>query len=156
MVGMERRPAVKGIIPIENNEFIFVVGKSGRANLPGGGPEPGDADHEEFDTDVATFLREAEEEIGLSDNELHNIRPAFPFTIQGQTTSAEGIERLAIWTVLTADLWVTQSSLRIPDNSEVKEIVTMNADQCLRQRDRNMSQLAKRAIDIYTRIQHNN
>jgi hypothetical protein len=136
------RPAVKGIIPVENDRFIFVAGKSGRLNLPGGAPIAADGNDP-----IKTFLRESTEEIGLGGNDLSNVRPAFPFPLRGAVTSCEGVAGLAVWTVVKTDVCEVENELYVPSGSEVTDITCLSAEQCFTQPD--MSGLAKAAIYLY-------
>ncbi len=139
---MKSRSAVKGIIPIENNRFIFVANSIGYLNIPGGGEEP-----EDHGDPIKTFLREATEEIGLGRNDLSNVRPAFPFQLGGRVTSAEGVPGYAVWTVMATDQCEVGNELYVPSASEISDIVCMTAQQCFEQPD--MSNLAKLAIHLY-------
>jgi 8-oxo-dGTP pyrophosphatase MutT (NUDIX family) len=142
---MKPRPAVKGIIPVEHDRFIFVVGESGRLNLPGGAPVAADSNDP-----LKTFLRESREEIGLGINDLSNIRPAFPFPLRGAVTSCEGIAGLAIWTVFKTDACEVEKELFVPSGSEVTDITCLTAEECFAQPD--MSGLAKAAMYLYARF----
>jgi hypothetical protein len=135
------RFAVKGIIPVENDRFIFVANSIGYLNLVGGGEKP-----EDGGDPMATFLRESTEEIGLGRNDLSNVRRAFPFRLGGTVTSAEGVESFAIWTVMTTDTCEVGNELYIPSGSEISDIACMSAQECFDHP--NMSDLAKMAVSF--------
>ncbi len=132
---MEIRYTAKGLVGCENKKMVFVAGKRGMWNLPGGGIDEGE-------TAKDAFLREADEEVdNFSD---HFTDPVEAFTVQGPTTSADGVRKLAHWVVFESALLIPSSKLSVPADSEITAITAFTPEECLGHP--NMSDLAKSAV----------
>lgn len=132
---LEKRPAAKGLITTGDDLLIFVAGKRGQLNLPGGGYNPADESAED------ALFREVREELGITPDLLDDVKKAFPIPIEGVTTSAEGIQRLASWTVFEASLIIPAGELAIQTDSEITAMATVSTREC--QDHPNMSNLAR-------------
>ncbi len=140
---MEIRVSAKGLVSCGDQSFVFVAGRRGMWNLPGGGINSGET------ADMA-FIREANEEIANFSN--ISTSPVNAFTIEGQVTSDNDVSLLARWVVFRAALIVPSAELSIPENSEITAITTFSADECLQRN--NVSKLAQSAVRLAVRPDH--
>ena len=132
---METRQTAKALIYCPGQTFLFVAGKRGIWNLPGGGIDPGE-------TALRALLREADEEVqGLS---ACITPPVETFSVQGPTTHADGTTKTAHWRVFQANLLVPAHALVIAAGSEITDITTLTPQECLAHT--NMSALAQMAV----------
>lgn len=138
------RRAAKAILTREDtDEIIFVAGKRGMMNLPGGGIDNTLIDGiMQYESPEAAARRELEEEIGLGNEQV-------PYLTEigatwGDVTTASGKELLAKWSLFSGQLAVEPHTLVIPENSEITAIEWMTPRECLNHP--NMSKLAVQSI----------
>lgn len=127
------RQASKAILHTPENKIVFVAGKRGMLNLPGGGIDAGESS-------TTALYREIHEELGL---EPHDIRKLEELGgTWGEVTTTSGEARRAVWHVHEGNLLIPAEGLT-PSN-EITGVRLLSADECLRHD--NMSMLAKQAV----------
>lgn len=132
---MEIRSAVKGLVTTEDSKILFVAGKRGMWNLIGGGIDPGE-------TADQAFMREIEEEVTGMSRSIDS--PRRLFDIEGKITTAEGVHKLARWTVFKTGLIVPFKEIAGYKSNEITAVTSLTPDECFA--SRNMSDLAKLAV----------
>ncbi len=116
------REAAKIILSTEDDDIVFVAGKRGMLNLPGGGIDEGETPEE-------ALLRELEEETGLRGEDIISLEKVLE--LQGPITPADGTKKIARWTVFAAGIHQPIEKLSIPTASEITAITTLKEKQCL-------------------------
>ena len=129
----EKRLAAKLLLRTDQNEIVFVAGKRGMLNLPGGGIDMG-----ESSTDA--LYREIREELGLESNDIGALEEVGG--TWADITTADGEAKRAVWHVYEAGLLKSQHD--IVANSEITAVQTLSTSECLDHE--NMSILAKQAV----------
>lgn len=140
---LETRHAAKVLLWTDRQELVFVAGKRGMLNLPGGGIdtiETVDGSYKESSHDA--LYRELHEELGLYREQLSRV--AEVCGTWDTITPEFGLARRALWSVFTANLCIPARELIVPPKSEITEIETMTPQNCLAHS--NMSKLAKHAV----------
>ncbi len=135
---LRRRYAGKGLISCDDNErYVFVAGRRGMWNLPGGGLDPGESYKD-------AFLREADEEIENFSSMMTD--PVEVCRVKGIVTPANRSREMAYWKVFRASLLVPHALLSIAEDSDITGITAFTREECLTHN--NMSELAKEAIRL--------
>lgn len=133
---MESRFVAKGLISCENNEkLVFVAGKRGMWNLPGGELEVGETYYD-------AFIREANEEVERFSSYI--TEPVECCRVKGIVTPSDNTRKMTYWRVLRASLLVPHNILTIAEGSDITAIAAFTPEECLRHD--NMSKLAQKAV----------
>ncbi len=135
---MKTREAVKAILWTPSKEIALVYGRGANGlTLPGGGIE-------KDETREAALLRELQEELGLDESHLEDLRSMG--SIDGQVTSASGERFMAAWYVSQAVVSknalasvVTRRNLSVIRNEQIA-------------RHPSVAYLAKRAIHQFATL----
>lgn len=132
-VYQSERRASKIILHTPEDEIVFVAGKRGMLNLPGGGIDEGE-------TSTTALYREIYEELGLKPQDIETIEELGG--TWGDVTTADGEARRAVWHVHEGGLLLPLQEL-VPSH-EITGVQLLSAEACLNHD--NMSALAKRAV----------
>lgn len=130
---IEKRRASKVLLRTDNNDIIFVAGKRGMLNLPGGGIDAGESS-------IDALYREIREELGLESNDIAALEEVGG--TWADVTTASGKKIGALWQVHEAAL--LKSSGDLVASNEITAIETLSPEECLSHE--NMSVLAKQAV----------
>lgn len=133
------RETAKVILSTDKEDVVFVAGKRGMLNLPGGGVDEGETPEE-------ALLRELEEETGLRSDDIISLEKVLE--LQGPITPADGTKKIAHWTVFAAGIHEPVEKLSIPTASEITEITALKKEQCLA--DPRVLRMARSAIRCAT------
>lgn len=128
--------AAKGLFRFADGDaesYLFVAGRRGRMNLPGGGIDP-------FEESIDALRREIKEEIGAVDLEdIHEIGEVIDIV-----TPQCGPPMQRRWHVFGGVIGGTIDDIRLPDGSEIIDFDTFTPTECLNYQY--MSRLAQRAM----------
>lgn len=114
--------AAKALISVEDNRYVFVAGRRGRLNLPGGGIAMVGVRPE---TLKEALDRELYEELGMRVTELSGLTHIG--CVEGWVTPADAARKLAHWTVFRGVYERTVEDLVIPAGSEITGIEVLTA-----------------------------
>ena len=129
------RETAKIVLETADGDYLFVAGKRGKLNLPGGGIDTGE-------TAEKALLRELYEETGIDTDKISDLRQVID--LRGPITPANAPQRIAHWTVFAGKTSMSAAELSIPSDSETTEITSLSASECLR--DQRVLAMAKTAI----------
>lgn len=139
----EVRRAAKVLLRADDEKLVFVAGRRGMFNLPGGGIDSvvtSDGVREE--AAMSALYRELQEELGIHENQVRDVEEVCG--TWDIVTPERGRAKLAVWSVFMGTLDIPASELVCPGDSEITAIETMTPAECLAHP--NMSKLAKHAI----------
>jgi 8-oxo-dGTP pyrophosphatase MutT (NUDIX family) len=132
------REAAKAVL-CSGDTILLVAGPSGRLNLPGGGIDPGESEHN-------ALYRELKEELGLDHDHLRGLEHAG--VTEGIVTPRDGRRLLARWSIFVATMDLPLQELTL--GYEVSHAERASRVDLLQYTSPYVSDLALKAVQLAT------